>query len=131
MDLFHDPEGCPFEALWWVVWRSPVVAALMTGGLRVESWWWFMSRPLFAAVVVVLVCALWGWKMLRSGWVFFETCSHGVRRFGERRSAGKCLSSLAAATGVASVQSDAAFRRYIGGVGKKLSCSRFENTQTR
>jgi hypothetical protein len=37
----------------------------------------------------------------------------------------------AAFVGVASVQSNAAFERYIGGVRKKLSCSRCQYRQTR
>jgi hypothetical protein len=101
-----------------------MLAALIT--------WWTVRGELLmvpvAAVVVVLACTLWGWKILRSGKVFFATYPHGARRFDERCSAGKIPSLFAAptlaATGVASVQSGAALRRYIGGVWQKLSCLR-------
>jgi hypothetical protein len=54
----------------WVIVASPMLAALTT--------WWALRGELLmvpvAAFFVVLACAPWGWKILRSGRVFFETC---------------------------------------------------------
>ena len=72
MDSFHDPEGRPFEAPVSVSVVSPILAALMT--------WWTVRGELLmvpvAAFVFVLACTLWGWKILRSGKVFFATYPH-------------------------------------------------------
>jgi hypothetical protein len=86
--------------------------------------WWTVREELLVGPVAACIygCCCragmraMGWKMLRSGrkMSFFARCSN-----------------TRAPTSVAAVRSTGAFKRYIGGVWKKLSCSHFLYRQTR
>ncbi|KLU25146.1 hypothetical protein EOS_16260 [Caballeronia mineralivorans PML1(12)] len=84
-----------------------------------------------AAFVVVLACAPWGWKILRSGRVFFEACPAASARSasGVPQEIVLVHSTLQQVSRLSNPMLRS--QRYIGWVRKKLSCSRFQYRQTR
>jgi hypothetical protein len=118
-------KGALLRHLNWVIVASPMLAALTT--------WWALRGELLmvpvAAFVVVLACAPWGWKILRSGRVFFETCPAPTRSAsGGPQEIVLVHSPLQQVSRLSNPMLRS--QRYIGEVQKKLSCSRFQYRQT-